>query len=75
LRVTVATAGGWLALQWGEGLSGVFLALGCAIAVFGTTNAIAIACGVWFRRTSQPTRPSTVALNRREAEPARAQRP
>jgi putative MATE family efflux protein len=49
LRVTVATLGGWLALHWGAGLSGVFLALGCATAVFGTTNAIAIACGVWFR--------------------------
>jgi Na+-driven multidrug efflux pump len=49
LRMTIATGGGWLAVQ-SFGLTGLFLALGLALAVFGLVTAIAIASGVWFAR-------------------------
>jgi putative MATE family efflux protein len=48
LRVTIAAAGGWLALHLWGGLAGVFLALAAALAAFGLVNAAAIACGAWF---------------------------
>jgi len=47
LRMTIATGGGWLAVQT-SGLTGLFLALGLALAEFGLLTAIAIAAGVWF---------------------------
>jgi putative MATE family efflux protein len=47
LRMTIAAGGGWLAVQT-SGLTGLFLALGLALAVFGLLTAIAIAAGVWF---------------------------
>jgi putative MATE family efflux protein len=47
LRMTLATGGGWLAVQT-FGLTGLFIALGLALAVFGLVTAIAIAAGVWF---------------------------
>jgi putative MATE family efflux protein len=47
LRMTIAAGGGWLAVQT-SGLTGLFLALGLAHAVFGLLVAIAIAAGVWF---------------------------
>ena len=46
-RLTIAAGGGWLAVQT-SGLTGLFLALGLAHAVFGLLVAIAIAAGVWF---------------------------
>jgi Na+-driven multidrug efflux pump len=49
LRVTVAVGGGWLALELMPGnVAGVFAALGMAIMIFGTMNAVAIAAGAWF---------------------------
>ncbi|HEY1507183.1 MAG TPA: MATE family efflux transporter [Stellaceae bacterium] len=55
LRLIVAIGGGWLALHLMPGnIAGVFVALGLALAVFGTMNALAIALGAWFGRgTSQ----------------------
>lgn len=51
LRVVVAIGGGWLALQWmPTSVAGVSAALGIALAVFGVTNASAIALGAWFGR-------------------------
>jgi Na+-driven multidrug efflux pump len=50
LRVVVAVGGGWLAMRAGFGLTGVFAALGAAIAAFGIVNAAAIAGGAWFPR-------------------------
>jgi len=47
LRMTIATGGGWLAVQ-AFGLTGLFLALGIALAAFGLLTAIAVAAGVWF---------------------------
>jgi putative MATE family efflux protein len=47
LRMTIATVGGWFAVQ-AFGLTGLFLALGLALAAFGLLTAIAIAAGVWF---------------------------
>lgn len=61
LRVVVAIGGGWLALQWlPTSIAGISAALGLALAVFGITNASAVALGAWFGRTSAPplvTRP------------------
>jgi putative MATE family efflux protein len=51
LRLIVAVGGGWLALHLMPGnIAGVFVALGLALAVFGTMNAAAIALGAWFGR-------------------------
>jgi Na+-driven multidrug efflux pump len=53
LRVAIATGGGYIAVQ-AAGLTGLFLALGLALAVFGLVTAIAIASGVWFKRVAAP---------------------
>jgi len=62
LRVTVAAGGGWLAIRHGFGVTGLFIALGVALALFGGINAAAIAAGAWFGqaeprglRTPQPS--------------------
>jgi putative MATE family efflux protein len=63
LRVTIAAAGGWLALHLWGGLDGVFLALAAALAAFGLVNAAAIACGAWFGRARRPAvRPLAAAV-------------
>ncbi len=49
LRLVIAVGGGLLALHIGGGIGGVFAALGIALAVMGTVNAIAIASGAWFK--------------------------
>jgi len=56
LRMAIATGGGWLALQVG-GLTGLFWALGLALAAFGLVTAIAVASGVWFGRAESCTPP------------------
>jgi putative MATE family efflux protein len=48
-RLLIAAGGGFLALRWGGGLSGVFIALAVALSVFGLINAVAVASGVWFK--------------------------
>jgi Na+-driven multidrug efflux pump len=53
LRMTIATVGGWFAVQ-AFGLTGLFLALGLALAAFGLLTAIAIAAGVWFGGAREP---------------------
>ncbi len=58
LRLAIATGGGYLAVQ-AAGLTGLYLALGLALATFGLVTAIAIASGVWFTRTPAPA-PSRV---------------
>ena len=50
LRLTIAIAGGWLALRVFGTTAGVFAALGAALAVFGLVNAAAIMAGAWFKR-------------------------
>ncbi|HEX3969718.1 MAG TPA: MATE family efflux transporter [Stellaceae bacterium] len=58
LRLVVAVGGGWLALHLMPGnIAGVFVALGLALAVFGTVNALAIALGAWFGRGGKHTAP------------------
>jgi Na+-driven multidrug efflux pump len=47
LRVGVATAGGWLAVHYGLGVSGVFTALAVALVCFGLVNAAAVWAGAW----------------------------
>ena len=47
-RLTLASAGGWLAgYGFGWGLPGIFAAMALALVVFGTTTAIAIRFGAW----------------------------
>jgi MATE family, multidrug efflux pump len=47
-RLTVATAGGWLAgYGFGWGLPGIFAAMAVALTVFGTTTAVAVRLGAW----------------------------
>jgi putative MATE family efflux protein len=53
-RFVIAVGGGWLALHWSGGLSGVFAALAAALVVFGLINALSIAGGVWFGRFAWP---------------------
>jgi MATE family, multidrug efflux pump len=50
LRLTIAIAGGWLALRVFGTTAGVFAALGAALAVFGLVNAAAIMAGAWFKK-------------------------
>lgn len=50
LRVTIAAGGGFIAVKTLPGVEGLFLALGLSLAVFGCTNAAAIAAGTWFKR-------------------------
>ena len=58
LRMAIATGGGWLGLQVG-GLTGLFWALGLALAAFGLVTAIAVASGVWFGRAESCTPPQS----------------
>ena len=47
-RLLVAALGGWLALQWGGGLTQVFIAQAVALVVYGLVNLMAVAGGAWF---------------------------
>jgi len=49
LRMVIAIGGGWLALRLTGSLTGVFVALGLALAAFGATIALAVRGGAWFR--------------------------
>jgi Na+-driven multidrug efflux pump len=53
-RLAVSVGGGWVALRYGMGLDGVFLALALGLAALGTINAAAVAAGVWFRAPAVP---------------------
>jgi Na+-driven multidrug efflux pump len=53
-RLAIAAAGGWLALSWTGNLTHVFLALSCALVVFGVINAGAVAAGAWFGPLTWP---------------------
>jgi len=53
VRVTIATGGGYVAVH-AAGLTGLYLALGLALAAFGLVTAVAIASGAWFARTAAP---------------------
>jgi Na+-driven multidrug efflux pump len=53
LRLAIATGGGYVAVH-AAGLTGLYLALGLALAAFGLVTAIAIASGVWFTRGAAP---------------------
>jgi putative MATE family efflux protein len=62
-RLVVAASGGWLALQWGGGLTQVFLVQGVALAFYGLINALAMMGGAWFGPLGWPR--STAAMLRR----------
>jgi len=47
-RLFVAATGGWIAIHWfGYGLPGLFAAIAAALAVYGTTVAVAVKAGAW----------------------------
>jgi putative MATE family efflux protein len=50
VRLVLAVGGGWLILRLTGELSGVFLALGVALAAYGLIMAVAVKAGVWFPR-------------------------
>jgi putative MATE family efflux protein len=56
LRLAVAALGGWAVLHWGGTLTQVFLVQGLAMVLYGLTNALAIAGGVWFGPLRWPRR-------------------
>ncbi|MBE9607237.1 MATE family efflux transporter [Acetobacteraceae bacterium H6797] len=49
LRMFLAVIGGWIALQVTGSLTWLFLAAAVALVVYGSTMAIAVRSGVWFR--------------------------
>ena len=57
-RLLVAVGGGWLALQWGAGLTPVFIAQAVALVVYGLVNAASLAGGAWFGPVGWPWRHS-----------------
>src|SRR5579862_1928789 len=75
LRVIVAIGGGYLALRYDLGLPAVFLSLGIALTCYSTINAIAIACGAWFKDRGELRSTPAVALTQNATEPARAPNP
>lgn len=62
-RLAVAAIGGWLALQWGGGLTQVFVAQGVALVIYGLVNVVAVMGGAWFGPVAWPR--STAAMLRR----------
>ena len=47
-RLLIALAGGWLAIHaFGGGVSTVYAAMLASLVIFGATNALALASGVW----------------------------
>jgi putative MATE family efflux protein len=53
-RLLVAALGGWLALQWGGGLTQVFIAQAVALVVYALVNSAAVAGGAWFGPVGWP---------------------
>ena len=48
LRLLIAIGGGWLALQLGGSINGLFWGLAIALVAYGSTLVAAVASGVWF---------------------------
>jgi Na+-driven multidrug efflux pump len=61
-RLTIAAAGGWLALRWHGDISAVFVAQAFALVAFGLIVAAAVAGGAWFGRLSWSWRRNETAL-------------
>jgi Na+-driven multidrug efflux pump len=59
-RLLVAAIGGWLALKYGAGLQGVFMAQAVALAIYGVLIASAIAGGAWFGPIGWPRTPGAL---------------
>jgi putative MATE family efflux protein len=61
-RLTIAAAGGWLALRWHGNVSAVFVAQSAALVTFGLTVSAAVAGGAWFGRVSWSWRRNQTVL-------------
>ncbi len=48
-RMAVAIGGGWLVLRWTQSLPLMFVAIGCALAIYGGGVALSVWRGAWFR--------------------------
>ena len=57
-RLAVAVGGGWLALQWGGGLTQIFIAQALGLLIYGLVNAAAVAGGAWFGPVGWPRKPA-----------------
>ena len=57
-RLAVAAIGGWLALQWGGGLTQIFIAQAVGLLIYGLVNAAAVAGGAWFGPVGWPRMPA-----------------
>lgn len=53
-RFAIAVGGGWLAFRLTGDLDCVFIALGGALAAFGSINAAAVALGAWSPKAARP---------------------
>ena len=49
IRMLIAVGGGWAVLAWTGSLTWLFVTLGLALVVYGTTLVVAIGSGVWFK--------------------------
>ena len=56
VRLVVPALGGWLAWRWSSGLTGIFVAQGVALVLYGLVSAAAIAGGAWFGPVGRPRR-------------------
>jgi putative MATE family efflux protein len=63
LRVTIAVAGGWIALRYRGDIASLFLALGIALTAFSITNGTAIALGVWFKGAAHAAKRNAAMLS------------
>ena len=57
-RLAAAVGGGWLALQWGGGLTQIFIAQAVGLLIYGLVNAAAVAGGAWFGPVGWPRKPA-----------------
>ncbi|MBI5258847.1 MAG: MATE family efflux transporter [Burkholderiales bacterium] len=60
VRLALAAAGGALALVWGGGLTGVFIAQAVALVAYGLLNASTMAGGAWFGPLGWPRTPAAL---------------
>ena len=75
MRLTLAAAGGWLALRWHGDISALFVAQAVALAAFGAIVAAAVASGAWFVRWSPSWRRNETTPQQHSDVPNRARCP
>jgi len=64
VRLTIAAAGGFVALRSTGDISLVFLAQSAALVAFGLINAVSVAGGAWFGAPSRPTKTAPLIVRK-----------